>query len=142
MSRAAFIETCQSYVGTPYLHQGRMPGVALDCLGLVICGLWDTGIKPRSFDIQGYGPHPDGTMLAQCREHMSETKTPRAGCVAVFEGDMGPRHLGVLFDYAPGHLGIVHARAGGRHEARVVAHRLVLGPHMRLTAAFEVPGVD
>lgn len=142
--RQAFIDACRAQVGTPWVHQGRTPGLALDCLGLIIASLWQIGLKPRTFDIVGYGEHPDGSMLALCRQHMREIPrtAARSGSVVLLAGDEGPRHLGVLWDYAPGHLGIVHARAGGKREARVVEHRLLLGPRMRLVAAFDIPGLN
>lgn len=30
-------ETVRSYVGTKWVHQGRTPGIALDCAGMIVC---------------------------------------------------------------------------------------------------------
>lgn len=142
--RQAFIDTCRRQVGVPWVHQGRTLGVALDCLGLVIASLWHVGARPRTFDVNGYGMHPDGRMLPLCQAHMRQIEpgAARAGSVVLLAGDSAPRHLGVLWDYGSGHLGLVHARAGGRREARVVEHRFVTGPRLRLVAAFEIEGID
>lgn len=32
-----------TYLGTPFRHQGREPGVALDCLGVIVCAAIKTG---------------------------------------------------------------------------------------------------
>lgn len=37
MNREDIIATAKSMLGTPYHHQGRVPGVGLDCIGLVVC---------------------------------------------------------------------------------------------------------
>ena len=42
--RDAFLMVVRSYIGTPYVHRGRLPGVALDCAGLVVCALRECGV--------------------------------------------------------------------------------------------------
>lgn len=49
-----FIEACASCVGTPFLHQGRLPGRrgGLDCVGLLMYGLEVAGhrvIEPEPY---------------------------------------------------------------------------------------------
>ena len=31
------IEVARGYVGTPFHHAGRLPGVGLDCIGVPVC---------------------------------------------------------------------------------------------------------
>lgn len=142
--RQEFVRVCRSYVGTKYGHQGRMPGVLLDCVGVPICAAKELGLKPVDFDVTGYGRRPDGSLLTICREHMIEISRSemQAGDVVVLAGDGDPTHLGVLWDYSHDKLGIVHARAGGLHSGRVVEHRLMFGPKLRFCAAFKIPGID
>ena len=46
--RAEFIAAARSYLRTPYGHQGRMPGVLLDCVGVPICAARQVGLKPAA----------------------------------------------------------------------------------------------
>jgi len=36
MSADEILAAARACLGTPFLHQGRIPGVALDCAGLVV----------------------------------------------------------------------------------------------------------
>lgn len=51
----------RSYLKTPFRHQGRVPGHALDCAGLVISVAKELGVE--HFDVAGYGPYPSGKAL-------------------------------------------------------------------------------
>ncbi|MBK8745664.1 MAG: peptidase P60, partial [Propionivibrio sp.] len=33
---AAILAAARACIGTPFVHQGRIPGLALDCAGLVV----------------------------------------------------------------------------------------------------------
>ncbi len=54
--KTAFVEKVRGYLGTPFHHQGRVPGVGLDCAGVVVCALQDLGYPIT--DIKGYGRVP------------------------------------------------------------------------------------
>jgi hypothetical protein len=102
VSRAAWLATVLSYQRTPYHHQGREPGVGMDCPAPLICGAWDTGLKPRSFDVKGYARDPDGWELKRlCDAHLEPIAYADAlpGDVlltAWARERMKPRHLGIL----------------------------------------------
>ncbi len=78
--REAVIAATLDWVGTPYRHQGRLKGVACDCLGLVR-GVWqevygnelaDPG--PYSADwAEGAGDEP---LLEGLRRHFGEMAQP------------------------------------------------------------------
>lgn len=51
-----FLEIARSYIGTPFKHQGRLPGVGLDCAGVVVCALIESGKQVQ--DVLGYGRIP------------------------------------------------------------------------------------
>jgi len=36
MNRENIIKTARSFIGTPFLFQGRIPSVGLDCVGLIV----------------------------------------------------------------------------------------------------------
>lgn len=139
-TRAEFVVYVRSMVGTPFHHQGRLPGVGLDCPGPLIVAVRHFGIKPPDFDISGYVGTPDGRELkAHCDEHMTPISQDemQAGDVLLVAWRAGPpQHLGILFDYPYGGLAMVHAVRSGVQEIRVEFSRA-----MRFVAAYQVPGL-
>jgi cell wall-associated NlpC family hydrolase len=126
----------RQWIGTPYHHQGRLPGVGLDCIGLLICAARELGYVPPDFNITGYRRVPDGHSLMR---HMSEqfTQIDRADmapgdyvCIAF---DRHPHHVGIIGAYPLGGLSIIHANS---KVGRVEETRLVFNDYMRFVAAF------
>jgi cell wall-associated NlpC family hydrolase len=142
-TRAEFLATVRTYIGTPYHHQGRSPGVGLDCPGPMICAAWAHGIKSRTFDVTSYPREPDGiTLQAHCDEHLDRIDFADAepGDVLLCKFQQGaPRHLGILSDANP--LRRYWIEAEGFRHRRVIESRLVLGRFMQLVAAYRVPGL-
>jgi hypothetical protein len=141
-----FVATVRGYEGTPYHHQGRVPGVAMDCPAPVICAAWEHGLKPRSFDVKGYPRNADGRVLkAFCDEHMiaidwSQAQPGDVPLCAWTRERMLPRHLGVLVDVTPGRMWWV--QADGYRYKQVKLHRLMFGSDgMHLVQLYRVPGV-
>lgn len=139
-TRAEVVEFARTLKGTGYHHQGRVPGVGLDCLGVEIVTAWHFAMKPRTFDIVGYKRHADGvTLLRLCREHLTEVTKEAMGFgdVVVTAVENIPHHLGILVPYRHGGFSIVHATP----ERGVIETRLVLSI-MQFAAAFSLPGVE
>lgn len=120
-------DAARSCVGTRFRHQGRQPGVGLDCLGLVVCSI---GGRALSLDQVDYAEMPDGYRMRVALEryfapidvHFAEDAP--AGAVLAFaqerDRDREPRHVGIRTD-----AGMIHAlRRAGRG---VVEDEL--GPH-------------
>jgi len=97
MTRTEFITTARKYLGTQFIHQGRLPGIGLDCAGVVVCALRenDYGVNDRS----GYGRIPaGGEFMAAIWEH----------CDPVHLGDVRPGDLMMFaFRNEPQHIAIV-----------------------------------
>lgn len=63
-----FVTVARSYIGTPFHHQGRLPGVGLDCAGVVVCALRESGRDVD--DVKGYGRVPSqGLFQAMVEKH-------------------------------------------------------------------------
>lgn len=146
VDRSDFIKTVLSFEGTPYLHQGRVPGVGMDCPAPMIVAAWIHALKPRSYDITGYPKHPDGSTL---RRLCDEVLTPISMDEAI-AGDvlltawarekMTPRHLGFLVDATPNRRYWLQAESYRYKCVRV--SRLMFGVDgMHLVQAYRVPGV-
>lgn len=58
------VECARTYVGSPWVHQGRIKGRAIDCIGLITCVAQELGLYEGVFD-EPYGRTPDGHRLAR-----------------------------------------------------------------------------
>jgi len=126
----------RTYLGTPFHHQGRLPGVGLDCVGVLICVAKELRLVAADFDVTGYQRQPDGVVLMR---HLSEHLLPveqtamQPGDIVCVAFDKHPQHVGIVGDYRHGGLSIIHAAS--KHGA-VVETRLMFTAAMRFVAAF------
>lgn len=134
------VAVAREYLGTPFHHQGRVKGVGVDCVGLVMCVARDLGITSRTDpgfkNYTGYGRSPDGHILReQLGRHMVEVPRDqmRAGDVVCVAFDLYPQHVGIVADYRHGGFSIIHAAS--RH-GKVIETRLLFGPAMSFVAAY------
>jgi len=133
------IQCARGMLGTPWMHQGRMPGVALDCAGLVICVARQLGIVSQQFDINGYSRVPDGTMPDKCKSVLLQTDALRLGAVVMLQVDKDPQHLGIIGDYRHGGFILIHA-AGNAGKA--IETRLMFARNQVLRGIYLFDGVD
>ena len=140
------IDCARTYLGTPFHHQGRLKGVGVDCIGLVVgvadsLGLTDDkGIPLASFDHADYPPTPAGESLKRpVSLHLYEL--PSAGeyqpaDVLLFRFHQDPQHVGIVSRLPDGELGIIHCYAS---IGKVVEHRLNDTWKRLIVAAFRFP---
>ena len=140
-SRAEVVAAARAWAGTPWIHQQRIKGVGVDCVGLVIGVGRELGLCAPDFDVNGYGRRPDGTLLAQCAQLMRPIprNAMQAGDVLVIATDSDPCHMGIIADYRHGGLSLIHAAMGA--SCRVVEHRLMFARNMQFKGAYWMPGV-
>ena len=142
-TRAQVVAEARRWLGTPWVHQHRDCGAAVDCVGLVIGVARALGLVPPAFDFNGYSRRPDGTLLAVCDMHMQRIQRAQMqpGDVLVVAVERDPQHMGIVGDYAGGRLSLIHACGPRTGHGRVVEHRLVWTPRMQFRAAYALPGV-
>jgi hypothetical protein len=138
VTAADVVAAARSHLGTRWQHQGRLPGVALDCAGLVITVARQLGLVAEDFDINGYVRVPDGTMLAWCNKHMQRVPTLELGAVLSLIVHREPQHLGIVGDYRHGGWSLIHAAS---NAGRVIETRLMICSTMRIAGAWRLPGV-
>lgn len=112
------ISAARSWIGTPYRHQGRLRGHAVDCVGVVIEAALETGVlgvSRETFDqrfrpFQGYGRLPRPLLVRRAlATFMVEVEHAREGDVAFLRWDRGPpMHLAFLARH-DGRLTMIHA---------------------------------
>jgi cell wall-associated NlpC family hydrolase len=123
---AHVVACARRFLGTPFVHQGRLGGVGLDCIGLLQAVAQGCGIAHEDF--AEYSRRPDGEDLERriakhCRR--VQLAEARPGDILVFwikEKLRGrvrpPHHVGIRTD-----VGIIHTH-GLTGVRRVVEHSL------------------
>jgi NlpC/P60 family putative phage cell wall peptidase len=89
---STMIAAARSCLGTPFHHQGRSPGVGLDCIGLIVIALRAAGFTVH--DRADYGRRPDGkSLVAALHAHGAHpVPTLAAGDIVLFRYDGQPQH--------------------------------------------------
>lgn len=129
------VHCARSWIGTRFLHQGRLKQSAthkggVDCLGLLIgiateLQLTDAAGKPLTdYDDTHYTHTPNTSMLLHWLATLLKPKPVTqlsAGDVALFRLDGNPQHLAIIADGKTGGLNLIHSYAQAR---KVVEHEL------------------
>jgi len=119
MKTADIVAAARELIDTPFRHQGRAPGVGVDCAGVFVLVCRAFGLPVE--DEPAYGRNPYKGLLEQCIERQPfMTKVPKDEAQ---EGDI----LLMRFEGEPQHIAI-HAGAtmihSYEHAGRVVEHRI------------------
>jgi hypothetical protein len=138
VTAADVVAAARGHIGTRWQHQGRLPGAALDCAGLVICVARELGLVAQDFDVNGYVRVPDGTMIGWCDANMQRMPAPELGAVLSLIVHREPQHLGIVGDYRHGGWSLIHAAS---NAGRVIETRLMICRTMRIAGAWRLPGV-
>lgn len=92
------VAAARACIGTPFRHQGRLPGVGLDCAGLGIVAAKAAGIEIKDFT--GYPRLPfDGMLKKMFDEQQFLKQIPsselRAGDVLLMRISTAPQHVAI-----------------------------------------------
>jgi cell wall-associated NlpC family hydrolase len=141
MQAKEIVALARETLGTPYQHQGRVNGLALDCAGVPVYVGKRLGMDFA--DVTGYGrlPMPDEMRAALDRALVRVAKSDVSpGDVAWIRFKSEPQHLAIVGDYVHGGLSLIHAYNGGGLRA-VVEHHLDAAWMGRIVAVWRYPGV-
>lgn len=134
--RHEILEVARGCLGTPFRHQGRVPGRGLDCVGLLI--VIARRLEMPVLDRLDYDRRPAHSQLEKqlilsglspVEGHMGP------GDVALFKIERAPQHVAVLGEKDT----MIHAYMQAR---RVVEHRLDALWQDRFVRAYRFPGVS
>ena len=97
------VAEARSWLKTPFRHQGRVKGRAVDCAGLVVGVARALGFEVA--DMAGYARTPQGDMLRQHLEAQAvRVQAAQPGDISLMRFEREPQHLGIASD-----IGIIHA---------------------------------
>lgn len=131
------VNEARSWAGTPFVHQGRVKHVGVDCVGILV------GVGRRlgltNYDNPIYPPNPRGGWLREelARAGLFQVPLEQAthGMVALMDFPRGlERHAAILTD-----RGMIHAT---RSIGRVVEQRITDAWKRRMTIALDWPNVQ
>jgi len=116
------VTAARKYLNVPFRHRGRNSR-HLDCLGLVIVSLADTGFIVTN-DKKHYGrePHTDGLREGLQIAFGEPCTDIQVGDIALIAyNTIVPHHVALIGDYVYGGLSLIHADG---MVGKVVEHRL------------------
>ena len=140
ITRAQILAAARQWLGTPYLHQGRVKGAGVDCIGLIIGVAHD--LKLSNFDTLSYGRLPSGVALREglAKHAIAAGSAWLPGQIVLLRFDTEPAHVGILGDYfgdaEANKLSLIHAYS---HSSCVTEHRLADVWRARVVERFEFP---
>lgn len=140
ISKQQFVDTSREYLGTKFHHQGRVKGVGVDCVGLLVCGLRDT-LHREIPDVVAYSLRPDGVVLKDILDKnltKIEFTDLTIGDIILFNFDsVAPQHVAIVSNVNP--LYILHAYSVAR---KVTEHVLDSTWKNRVVQCYSVPWLE
>lgn len=135
MSPEVILSAARTMLETPFRHQGRLPGVALDCAGFVAETARLLGLPVA--DQTDYARNPTGGLLESALDGqpclVRVTDGPQPGDVLLMRFDGDPQHLGI---YTGENL--IHA---WQVVGKVCEHRLDDAWRRRIVRVYRFVGV-
>lgn len=99
------VNEARTWIGTPFKHQGRLKGIGVDCVGLVIGVAKELNLS--DFDTINYSRVPNVELMGSLlNEHLIEIPVDEAimGDIFWIKIKQHPQHLAIKSEY-----GIIHA---------------------------------
>jgi cell wall-associated NlpC family hydrolase len=96
MTAAEIIAAARACLDTPFVHQGRFPGMALDCAGLIIQVAKTLAVE--HVDHAGYARLPGNGLLESALDDqpgLARVSDLQAGDVVLIKFSGAPQHLGI-----------------------------------------------
>jgi len=129
-------------LNTPYAHQQRINGLAMDCAGVPIFVARRLGMDFQ--DLANYGRLPQPAEMRNVLE-ANLVRVPKdqmkIGDVAWLKFRVEPQHFGILGNYRLGGFSLIHAY-NGSGLSKVVEHRLDEQWAARVVSVWRFPGVE
>lgn len=118
--RDKLVSAARACIGTPWRHQGRVPGQHLDCAGLIRYTGIASGLLDRSRDFTAYGRWPQPARMGEILTdfftiHRPNPENMKPGSILWLKILGDPMHLAIYTGDS-----IIHAVSSG--PARVVEH--------------------
>lgn len=112
-TRDKIVAAARGWLNTPFHHQGRVKGVGVDCLQLLVAVYQEAGLLPADVDPGNYARdwhmhHDEERYLFGVGQYAKPTETPRPGDVALFKFGRCVSHAAIVIDWPM----VIHAYFG------------------------------
>jgi hypothetical protein len=132
------VDVAQTLIGTPYQHQGRMPGVGLDCIGVPLVVGWELKLIGNYYNPQNYARDADGSLIPNLQKFCDRKCIFEPGLIAVFKFSAQAHHVGILTRFRDD-WGLLHAY---QNVGAVKEHQLDRWWRDKIVDLFGFRGVD
>jgi cell wall-associated NlpC family hydrolase len=137
------VAAARQMLGTPFRHQGRVPGEALDCAGLAVLAASTAGLTVT--DRRCYGREPDGQTLERSIDEQPclvpiDTAYIAPGDLLLLRIKHDPQHLAIVASsqVEDDQLTMLHCCAA---SGRVVEHNITRNWYVRIVGAYRFVGI-
>lgn len=123
------VQYARDALGTPYVHQGRVVGKALDCIGLAIYVAQRLNLT--HIDLPAYGQSPFKGLLQEMTEKqpcLERVYQRQAGDLLLIKFTYDPQHMAICAGET-----IIHC---SMETGRVVEHRIDADTERRIVAVY------
>lgn len=106
-TREDIVREARLWLDTPFKHQGRLLGIGVDCLGVLLGVCDQLNIYQEYTDPKDYGRMPSGKLLQTSVEKFLIPVSAiniKMGDVGIFRFQKEPQHIAIFTD-----IGIIHA---------------------------------
>ena len=107
--REAVVAAAMDWMGTPYVHMGRIKGVGVDCAQLLIAVYSEAGVieafDPGTYTHDWYMHRSEELYLGHLLQHAEQVDAPEPGDMAAYRFGRTMSHAGIITE--PGYM--VHA---------------------------------
>lgn len=135
MKADQIIAAARECLGTPFMHQGRILGRALDCAGVAVHAAKRVGQDVE--EPNGYSRLPNNAMLEYWLDRqpfLEKAAVPQAGDILLMRFTGEPQHIAVFTGE-----NIIHAYQG---SGKVVEHVLDAKWRNRIVSAYRFRGIE
>lgn len=150
-TRGDVVAAARSWVGTPFLHQGRIKGRAVDCVGLGLCVAEELGVLGASSASDSWTRTPDYTTYGPQPLQRKVFDSCVASLVRVESGIYQPGDiLSLRVPTSPCHIAFVSKKGdvfymihaySGRTNNKCIEHVLDSVWRGRIAGVFKFPGM-
>lgn len=88
------IAVARSYTKTPFHHGGRLPGVGLDCIGVIVCAASACGLL--HCDVAAYPLRPNGQLRESLDAQLVAVPDALPGDVLLMSFSEEPHHVALF----------------------------------------------
>lgn len=110
IKREDIVAKAREYIGTPYEHQKRIKGIAIDCAGVPVGVAVELGLVIEDYTSYAREPNPPLMRSYLDRNLVRVNKSDmQIGDVAWIKYTKSPQHLAIIGNHPNGGFTLIHA---------------------------------